>query len=344
MSAQPSPLIIAHAAPSSDACQEALPLLRLPHLEHLLPLLHHTPCPRLPALCHNSPAEHLLAQAWGWNSAFTADGLLPFAAHVAQQRGLPTPAGQGWAFITPCHWDIQTSHLTMAAPELLQLSDDEGEALRQAMLPYFVEDGLSLHALPRSDASAPLQWLACGAALHQLPTASLAVAVGNTIDDYLPRQPQTRSLRRLQNEMQMLLYSHPVNDTRAMQQHRVVNSFWISGTGEWPASSGAPIDVSPTSPPVALHTALQNASQQHDPRAWHDAWLGLDAELIAPLVERCRAGQAVDLYLCGPHKALHLHRTAGESGPHQPLAQRLLRSLPWHTPQPQAVALLQSLL
>ena len=63
------------------------------------------------------------------------------------------------------------------------------------------------------------------------------------LDEYVQELAQARSLRRLQNEMQMLLYRHPVNDARAAQRRLTVNSFWISGTGTLP--SGA-VDKSDT--------------------------------------------------------------------------------------------------
>ena len=43
-----------------------------------------------------------------------------------------------------------------------------------------------------------------------------------------------KTLTRLQNEMQMLLYTHPFNDVRDSQRKLPVNSFWISGTGDLP--------------------------------------------------------------------------------------------------------------
>ena len=102
------------------------------------------------------------------------------------------------------------------------------------MQPYFAEDGITLH--PLSDTT----WLAQGSVLVDLPTASLARTRSARVDGWMPRQPQAQALRRLQNEMQMLLYTHPVNDARKARFLPPVNSFWISGTGTLPATPRQP--------------------------------------------------------------------------------------------------------
>ena len=51
---------------------------------------------------------------------------------------------------------------------------------------------------------------------------------------------KARTLRRLQQEMQMLLYTHAVNEERARGGLLPVNSFWASGTGALPAEHAAP--------------------------------------------------------------------------------------------------------
>jgi hypothetical protein len=41
-------------------------------------------------------------------------------------------------------------------------------------------------------------------------------------------------MKLLQNEMQMLLYTHALNDERAARRQLPVNSFWLSGTAPSP--------------------------------------------------------------------------------------------------------------
>ena len=297
--------LIPYAAPSGPQCQQALRSLQLPSLAALLPLLR-TISETPGAEDDLSPLhERMHARALGWPEV---DGLLPWAALEAQQAGLPA-GDSGWAWITPCHWQINADHVAMEHPDHLALSAGESEALRAAMQPYFAEDGITLH--PVHDPLLPRRWLAQGDILRGLPTASLARACGAKVDAWMPRAAQARSLRRLQNEMQMLLYRHPVNDARAAQRRRSVNSFWISGTGSLPApnpAAAAPLHATSDSPmdsslQLHLHTSLltplQAAALRDDAIAWTQAWQALDDGPVAGLVVRARAGQPLTLTLCG---------------------------------------------
>lgn len=114
----------------------------------------------------------------------------------------------------------------------------------------------------------------------------------------MPRQEQAQPLRRLQNEMQMLLYTHPVNDARKARFLAPVNSFWISGTGTLPAG--------PRSAPaqrVDMEESLAAAALRDDGRLWAQAWQALDEGLIAKLLTRAKSNAPLELTLCGERLA-----------------------------------------
>jgi hypothetical protein len=68
-----------------------------------------------------------------------------------------------------------------------------------------------------------------------LPTASLDRVIGRNIDRWLPDTAPARLLRRLQNEVQMVLHTHALNDEReAARPMPTVNSVWLSGCGRLP--------------------------------------------------------------------------------------------------------------
>ena len=293
--------MITDVAPLGPRCQAALPNLRLPKLQGLLRRLPNPQQMRATPDSLTPLAERLYAQALGLPAA---DGLVPWAALDASQRQLrlqPAPntdasartgsasAPVGWAWITPCHWQINSDHVAMHDPATLQLTAEESAALRIAMQPYFAEDGLALHP------SEPGTWLACGSVLHQLPTAALARVSGDIVDRWLPRQAEARVLRRLQNEMQMLLYTHPVNAARSARGLPEVNSFWISGTG---TLDGSQIDSD-----VVRLDALHHANQADDATAWTAAWEALDHDAIGPLNAAAERGEPVKLTLCGQQGA-----------------------------------------
>ncbi|MBK6999766.1 MAG: hypothetical protein IPH35_07310 [Rhodoferax sp.] len=221
-------LIISHAAGAGVQCQAAIAQLALPNLEKLLRLSNTT------RTLHGAPEsltplpERVQANSMGLHGQ---DGLLPWAAAEARERGLTSVHGAaGWAWITPCHWRAHTQHVEMLGlgPAELDLRSDESEALRTSMAGYFAEDGIALHPGTHNHWH---RWLAFGTIFHDLPTASLQRVANATINPWLPRQPQAKGLRRLQSEMQMLLYTHPVNDAREARGVPSVNAFWVSGTG-----------------------------------------------------------------------------------------------------------------
>jgi hypothetical protein len=55
------------------------------------------------------------------------------------------------------------------------------------------------------------------------------------VTDFVPRGKEALPLRRLQNEVQMLWHSHPVNAAREARRLPLVNSFWLWGA----AAAGA---------------------------------------------------------------------------------------------------------
>jgi hypothetical protein len=239
------------------------------------------------ALSLSTPHERVLAKTLGLNDS--VDGLIPWAAHQAAGTGMGT--GKAWAFITPCHWTMGREHATMTDPAALAMRPEQSQTLLTAMQPYFETEGITLHY------AAPDRWLAEGEIFRQLATASLDRVLGRNVDPWLPGAKTAPSLRRLQNEMQMLLYTHPLNDERAEQRLRPVNSFWISGTG------GLSEPVPTPQAPVVVPRTLAQAAFTDDWTAYAQAWTQLDESEITNLLTQQNQGQTVRLSLCGESNA-----------------------------------------
>lgn len=288
-------LLIPFAACSAEAWLPTIQALPRESTRNLTQLLHGMKREHIDAGAARTlspPHERALARALGLTSPETPDGLIPWAASNAAEQ-LQADASQGWAWITPCHWAMGSDHVSLTDPAALALREDESRALLAAMQPYFETDGITLHYL------APTRWLAQGELFRDLPTASLDRVLGSTVDDWLPKASSASTLRRLQNEMQMLLYTLPLNDLRATRRQLPVNSFWISGTGA----------LEPALPqaqhkPITLPRSLALAVFNDDWAAYSQAWAALDAGEVAQLLARQRAGEAVRLTLCGERNAL----------------------------------------
>lgn len=273
-------LLLPYAAASDPACQQALPQLQLPNLEKLLARLHPHPLHTGDDYSLTPPHERALAQTLGWDTL--PDGALPWAAWHAGERE------RACAWFTPCHWNVGMEQVTLLPPQGLALSEPHSLALLQALHPFCEEDGITLVF------EAPGRWRAEGTVLADLRCASLDRVAHRRVDAWLlntQQSPHASLLLRLQNEAQMLFYTHPVNDERTAQGLPTINGFWISGAGRLPPTSA-------TEPPLQPD-ALRQAALRGDWTAWTQAWQALDASDMRHWLERAERGEAVQLTLCG---------------------------------------------
>lgn len=284
-------LLIPFAACDDDGCVQARRDLQLPALARLLGRLRPAASDEGDEHTLSMPHERVLARASGLAAP---DGCIPWAAWQVAQAGRDTQ-GAAWAWITPCHWVVGRDHIAMAHPQDLALGPDESRALLAAMRPYFEQDGIAL------EYDAPTLWLARGEVFRGFASASLDRVIGRVVDAWLPRGPEAKTIRRLQQEMQMLLYTHAVNEERVRGGMRPVNSFWVSGTGALPSSLSSPAPRPPRG--LTLTHYLRDAALLQDWHAWRSAWQQLDAGECTRLVQALERREHVSLTLCGPRNA-----------------------------------------
>lgn len=305
-------LMVPYAYVNDPQCAQLAATLQLPRLEQLLRALVLTETVTGSADDLSPPHERLRAQALGVHAA---DGHIPWAALELAAAG-HAPDAKGHAWITPAHWQIGTGHIQMLDPDMLELQESESLVLMQAMAPYFEQDGISLVF------QSPGRWLASGDLLKDMASASLDRVRGADVHPWMPAKP---ALRRLQNEMQMLLYTHPVNDARLARGLKAVNSFWVSGSG----SHAGP---SPAGPEPLTADDLRQPALQGDWQRWAKAWQKIDQGACATLLQELQAGRAASLVLCSERNALVF--AAGSVGWGERLRRRFTRaSLQQFTPQ-----------
>ncbi len=285
-------LVIPFAKCSSDAwaqTMQALPADSLKNLSRLLMAMKPVQTSTGTADSLSPPHERVLGQLEGLTGAEPiVDGLIPWAAWEASTAAETRMiSNKAWAFITPCHWAMGREHASMTDPQALALTPEQSRILMAAMQPYFETEGITLHY------AAAERWLAEGEVFRQLPTASLDRVLGRNVDRWLPAVSTAAALRRLQNEMQMLLYTHPINDERSMHRLRPVNSFWLSGSGAISQALQSPAKD------LTVARGLAPAAFADDWSAYAQAWGQLDAGDIARLLARQRSGESVRLTLCG---------------------------------------------
>ena len=289
-------LLIPFASAASPACVEARRALKLPSLEKLLARLEQVSADEGSAESLSMPHERLLAREFG---IAADDGRVPWAAWQVVLAG-GDARGAAWAWITPCHWQVGQDHVAMAHPQQLDLSAAESQALLAAMKPYFEQDGISL------EYDAPTRWLARGDVFRGFASASLDRVTGHVIDRWMPRGDAGKTVRRLQQEMQMLLYTHPVNEERSRGGLPTVNSFWLSGTGALPASAAPHARGG-----LQITHYLRDAALLQDWNAWTSRWREIDERDCALLLAALERGEQVALTLCGERNARTFSGTGG---------------------------------
>lgn len=277
-------ILIPFAFCSSDGATTALQSLKLPNLEKLLARLTALPLDVGDELSLSPPHERALAHALGLT---VHDGQIPWAALQAQSTH------GSWGFITPCHWQVGHKHIAMSSTDLPDFPQAESQALLAAMQPFFEEDGISLK-FDQAD-----RWLAHGKPLAGLATASLDRVAGRNVASWMPRGTSAAHLQRLQSEMQMMLYTHPVNDARTERGVPPVNSFWLSGTGNLPH---LPAAHAGQVKPESINT-LRAPALTEDWPAWSQAWQEIDNKRLAGLLRALDQGGSVMLTLCGERNA-----------------------------------------
>jgi hypothetical protein len=267
------------------------------------------------------PHEQWLARALG-----LFEGRRPALAAAAMRgRGIEPGAGT-WFIVNPAHIEIARTHLLMADLRSLRLNEAESRALFASAQPYFEEAG---HALAYGDAQT---WFMRADAWAELDTATPDAAVGMDLTDWMPHGTHAAAFRRLQNEVQILWHTHPVNAEREARRLPPVNAFWLWGAadGGTARKPGAPTlaafdaapwvdalaDVHPADLPAFVTGLDQDTilvcGSAAAPAIGADwgGWIGqmgqLEAALFAPILDALLKGRVREVSLVLSHRDAHL--------------------------------------
>jgi hypothetical protein len=267
------PAQVKQAQLAQQQALQSLAAVGLPHLKGLLATMQRVAVLRQDDWAWSTPADVAHAQALGLPSE---PGCIPWAAWQTGLRDTPC------AWMSPCHWRVGVDRMSLLDPFDLQLSEAESQAFLALIAPWLAQDGLTF--LRHHHASnSPHAWLITGDLLRDLPCASLACAVGRSLDPWLPStgNPQGAVLRRLQNELQMLLYTHPLNEQREAEGRLPVNAVWLHGAG----ALAAGFEANPLVLREQRLAQLPQLSLPHTFADWVQAWQAIDAQVLAPIAQ-----------------------------------------------------------
>lgn len=205
---------------------------------------------------------------------------------------MPQSESGYWLCADPVSLRLDNNSVTLLDAHHFSISQTESDALIAALNAQFSGDGLVFVA------ATPTLWFVRLPVEPAVQFTPFAQVCGRNIAAHLPQGSEASRWHQILNEMQMLLYTHPVNDARKARFLAPVNSFWISGTGTLPATPRpAPAQR------LVLDNSLSEAALRDDAPAWAKAWQALDAGLIAKLLTRAKANEAMEITLCGERLA-----------------------------------------
>ena len=149
---------------------------------------------------------------------------IPNAAIAWQQAG--NEAGSAyWLYAAPAHLVLQRDTFSLAAPVPLVLEAGEVDALTAALNQHFASDGLAFFWHENI-------WLLSLQVNPQINTTAPQAAINKDISAYLPTGEGATKWASFQNELQMLLFEHPVNIAREAKKLPAINSVWCYGGGQ----------------------------------------------------------------------------------------------------------------
>ncbi|WP_348944878.1 hypothetical protein ABHF33_15980 [Chitinibacter sp. FCG-7] len=295
------------------------------HLELIIPasiwpdahsrqaIWHDLPMPSL-ALLAGKGKKTTLAQAdhEAYLAALFGVDTLPVAPLLlANQPDLP--AGY-WLCADPVTLRVDRDHLTVLGEPYLEVTQAEADALVAALNALYRADGFEFIA-PTSQ-----RWFVRLPADPELRFTPIYRALGQNLNDVLPQGAGALKFNALLNEMQMLLYSHGVNDARDAAGQLLINSIWLWGNGNLPCGDipqlGRPLFAN--DPVLAALSASALPTGYSDTQArnavivldqlrlhalygagydWQQVWLGWEQQWFAPALAALRNGELSSLTL-----------------------------------------------
>jgi len=207
--------------------------LFVPDLLGLVKELKYLPERDIPALknlqCFLSRAEKKPVNIHNWHAGLASLFQLEKLPAAALSNKLMTGSIDQDVFYLcadPVYIQPDLNSAVLLAHEELDFSLDDAYELAAAINTHFVDESWSLEVLT------PHRWVLKLMLQPAITTTPLAQLREQMIGDKLPQGQDSRYWQRIQNEIQMLLFAHPLNEKREAQGKPPVNSLWLWGEGE----------------------------------------------------------------------------------------------------------------
>lgn len=152
----------------------------------------------------------------------------PGMAVATLPHDIPDPLPGFWLRADPVLLRPTLDNLILFPGNHLAITQAEAEALVSTLNHLFAEDGLTFYA-PTSE-----RWYVHCQHVPAATFTELQYVLGRQIDGFLPTGKHALLWHRYLNEIQMLFYTHPVNEARSLAKQQMISSLWFWGGGYYP--------------------------------------------------------------------------------------------------------------
>lgn len=245
-----------------------------------------------------------------------SSGDTPIAAVSAAFDGLS--AGY-WLRADPVHLRLQRDQMLLLAHS--EISAEEAGQMCASLNEYFAGQGMEFFA-PH-----PQRWYVRLDSLPDIRTKPISQVIGGDVRRALPTGADAAHWHRVFNEIQMLLFAHPSNESRDERGELTVNSLWLWGAGHsdgvspqkncgsassdevlvemLAAAAGVPFSAwtgqwqgtENAGRQLLVWTGLRSALQSGDLSAWRNAMQDFESGYAQPLWQALRGGKIAQVQL-----------------------------------------------
>lgn len=129
-----------------------------------------------------------------------------------------------WLLATPVNMLLGRDSYFLTDPDSTPISHEESVALIESLNTHFDGFGVSFYLVNNV-------WFLGLDKDPEITTTDIDLVKNQNIAEHFPQGEGALAWHKLQNEVQMLLFSHPVNQAREAQGLPIINSLWCYGLG-----------------------------------------------------------------------------------------------------------------
>lgn len=262
-------------------------MIEVCEVDGLFPLVLPDIMPKLPSLerflanCRWQPLAPYMKFQWP---------LLREQVSLAEQQAKGLGIQQDfphWLRADPMHFRAEGDGVLLMDSYTFSLSESEASQLIDSLNRHCENDGIRFYKIRATE------WLVGFS--RALPEGLIPpwYRVGRTVDGYLPSGSDQKFWVALFNEIQMILFSHPLNETRTTPPHRAINGVWFWDKGFWSSEA-------------TTYDGLRSPAAYGDEEGWLSAIRHFDSHWLAPrlrqLKQEGRKGSITLVVTEGPHQ------------------------------------------